>query len=58
MSELQIKWVSHAPEHEKETANIKSHKKKNKRLTKREIEELMGVHRPRYTKRGGAIRQR
>lgn len=48
-----IKWVSS----EKKTAkNI--HKKPAERLTKKEIEELMGVHRPRYEKRGGAFRQK
>lgn len=48
-----IKWVTH----EKQTTkNI--HKKPIQKLTKKEIEELMGVHRPRYEKRGGAFRQR
>ena len=48
-----IKWVSS----EKKTAkNI--HKKPTEKLTKKEIEELMGIHRPRYEKRGGAFIQR
>lgn len=48
-----IKWVTH----EKTTAkNI--HKKPTEKLTKKELEELMGVHRPRYVKCGGAFRQK
>jgi len=36
----------------------KSKKKREEKLTFREIEELMGVHRPKYKrKKGGAYRQ-
>lgn len=48
-----IKWVSS----EKKTAK-NMHKKPTENLTKEEIEELMGVYRPRYEKRGGAFIQR
>lgn len=48
-----IKWVAHE---NKPTKNI--YKKPTEKLTKKEIEELMGVHRPRYVKCGGAFRQK
>lgn len=33
-------------------------KTRSERLSKADIEELMGVRRPRYTRRNGAIRQK
>jgi hypothetical protein len=42
----------------KEKAPQTSHKAHPEKLTDRDIKELMGMNRPRYEKRGGAIRQR
>ncbi|MBJ8015758.1 hypothetical protein JDS93_06750 [Bacillus cereus group sp. N34] len=36
----------------------KHKKKKEEKLTTREIEDLMGIHRPCYERRRGALRQK
>ncbi|HDR8145489.1 TPA: hypothetical protein QC063_005844 [Bacillus cereus] len=36
----------------------KNKKKSKEKLSTREIEDLMGIHRPRYERRRGAIRQK
>ncbi|HHT7225273.1 TPA: hypothetical protein ACTZ5W_002442 [Bacillus cereus] len=49
-------------EWKKQSNQTKKKKKKNKKrkekFSTREIEELMGVHGPRYERRRGAIRQK
>ena len=47
-----IKWVTHEDKPAK-----KIHKKQEK-LTEKDIEELMGIHKPRYTRKRGAVRQK
>ncbi|WJE54310.1 hypothetical protein QRE66_08765 [Bacillus cereus] len=39
-------------------AKKKSKKKRKENLSTREIEELMGIHGPRYERRRGALRQK
>ena len=39
-------------------SNKKKTKKNEKKLSTREIEELMGMHRPCYERRRGALRQK
>ncbi|MGK8429249.1 hypothetical protein OF864_14215 [Bacillus cereus] len=39
-------------------AKKKDMKKRDERLTTRDIEDLMGIHGPRYERRRGAIRQK
>ncbi|MEK5125190.1 hypothetical protein [Bacillus sp. FSL R9-9492] len=39
-------------------AKKKHKKKKEEKLTTREIEDLMGIHRPCYERRRGALRQK
>lgn len=58
MNGVQIKWVSRAPEEEIKRQGTNSHKERKEQLTQRDIEELMGVRRPRYRKSGGAFKQR
>ncbi|MGR6899564.1 hypothetical protein [Rummeliibacillus sp. BSL5] len=58
MNGVQIKWVSHASEEEIKKQGTNSHKERKEQLTQRDIEELMGVRRPRYRKSGGAFKQR
>ncbi|KOS25223.1 phage protein [Bacillus anthracis] len=36
----------------------KNKKKRKEKLSTREIEELMGIHGPRYERRRGAVRQK
>ncbi|EOO28637.1 phage protein [Bacillus cereus VD133] len=36
----------------------KSKKKRKEKLSTRDIEELMGIHRPRYERRRGVLRQK
>ncbi|MCM3316168.1 hypothetical protein M3603_05710 [Rummeliibacillus stabekisii] len=57
MNGVQIKWVR-APEEEIKNRGTNSHKERKEQLTQRDIEELMGVRRPRYRKSGGAFKQR
>lgn len=47
-----------APKCNEKKSDNNTHKKQKERLTTREIEELMGVYRPRYEKRNGAVRQK
>ncbi|KZE66781.1 hypothetical protein AWM68_20290 [Fictibacillus phosphorivorans] len=42
----------------KEKTSDKAQKAHSEKLSDRDIRELMGMNRPRYEKRGGAIRQR
>lgn len=58
MDGVQIKWVSRAPEEEIKNQGTNSHRARKEQLTQRDIEELMGVRRPRYRKSGGAFKQR
>ena len=58
MKGVQIKWVSRAPEEEIKNQVANSSKERKEQLTLRDIEELMGVRRPRYRKSGGAFKQR
>lgn len=58
MNGVQIKWVSRTSEEEIKREGINSHKEKKEQLTQRDIEELMGIRRPRYRKSGGAFKQR
>ncbi|MHB0802564.1 hypothetical protein PVK73_24000 [Bacillus thuringiensis] len=39
-------------------AKKKDMKKRDERLTTRDIEDLMGIHRPCYERRRGALRQK
>lgn len=48
----QIKWVTH----DKKPAK-KIHKEKEE-LTEKDIKELMGMNKPRYTRKRGAVRQK
>ena len=47
-----------APKNNNKKSDSNTYKKQKERLTTREIEELMGVYRPRYEKRNGAVRQK
>lgn len=47
-----IKWVTH-----EEKTPKKIHKKKEE-LSEKDIKELMGMHKPRYTRRRGAVKQK
>ncbi|GEM_PF-1922603 len=58
MNDVQIKWMSRAPEEEIKNQGTINHKERKEQLAQRDIEELMGVCRPRYTKSGGAFKQR
>ena len=58
MIRIQIKWASRAPDEEIKRQGTNSHKERKDQLTQRDIEELMGVRRPRYRKSGGAFKQR
>ena len=45
-------------EKEIESNKKKTKKKRKEKLSTREIEELMGMHRPCYERRRGALRQK
>ena len=45
-------------EWKKQSNQTKRKLRKTKRESTREIEDLMGIHRPCYERRGGAIRQK
>ncbi|PEY47425.1 hypothetical protein CN277_12835 [Bacillus cereus] len=47
------KWKKHSKQGKK-----KNNKKPKEKLTTREIEDLMGMHRPCYERRRGALRQK
>lgn len=58
MNNVQIEWGSRAPEEEIKNQGTISRKERKEQLKQRDIEELMGVRRPRYRKSGGAFKQR
>ncbi|PHE92482.1 hypothetical protein COF81_19685 [Bacillus pseudomycoides] len=45
-------------EWKKQANQTKKKKKRKEKLTTRDIEDLMGIHGPRYERRRGALRQK
>jgi hypothetical protein len=53
-----LKWKHKNQQVPEMKVAITSQKASHEKFTDRDIKELMGMNRPRYEKRGGAIRQK